>query len=185
LAKEIVVAVEPDEKSKQIEPAAHRAEVGAATGDSAGSKENLPRKGKLRLAVNPAAGIYIDGRLYQQNFSGEYECDLPIGEHLVKVESSLGVWEKSIAISADSLHVLRVDFEKMVRLTVAVTSGWAEIFVDGKTTGRYTPSEILLRAGKHVIEVRREGYEIAGGPIEINLEEDRAQPLIFKLVKSE
>jgi hypothetical protein len=60
---------------------------------------------------------------------------------------------------------------------------WGDIYVDNQPTGFQTPKEITLNVGKHVIEVRREGFEPVDGPRVINFENNLAQPLRFELKK--
>ncbi len=140
--------------------------------------------GKLNILAIPSGSIFVDGKLRKEDWSSLFETDLPPGSHLVKVEHpTLGVWEKIMEIKQDSLHVLQVDFNTEVTVTVAVAAGWGEIFVDGVATGRDTPAQIKLRIGTHKIEVRREGFIVEGGPREVNLVHNLDEPLVFSLKK--
>lgn len=144
-----------------------------------------PLTGMLRVGARPAGAIYIDGERRRELAAGPYETSLPIGRHSIKVtHPDFGVWEKSIDIKSEVPQVIEVDFNQFVHLTVAVTSGWGEIYVDGKALGEQTPKRIQLRVGKHVIEVRREGYVLESGAKEINLEADVEEPLVFTLKKT-
>ena len=55
-------------------------------------------------------------------------------------------------------------------VTVLCSGVSAEIFVDNKTTGQWTPKEIKVRVGKHTIEVKREGFTLEGGAKVINFD---------------
>lgn len=146
--------------------------------------ELMPLMGKLRVVVKPAGAIYIDGERKRENAADPYESSLPIGTHTIKVtHPDFGVWEKEVAITLDAPHAIEVDFNKFVNITVAVTSGWGEIYVDGKAIGEQTPKKIQVRIGKRVIEVRREGYVLEGEAKEINLEADVEEPFVFTLKK--
>jgi len=164
----------------------------ASVGINAGQDKNIapelmPLMGKLRVVVKPAGAIYIDGERKRENAADPYESSLPIGTHTIKVtHPDFGVWEKEVAIKLDSLAPIQIDFEKIITITVAAAGvAWADIYVDGDPTGLQTPADVRLRVGKHKIEVRREGYVLEGGAIEINLEEDLKEPLEFRLKKIE
>jgi hypothetical protein len=45
-----------------------------------------------------------------------------------------------------------------MKLTIISEPNNCEIFVDGKSTGKYTPGQLKLKPGKHSIQVKREGY---------------------------
>ncbi len=148
------------------------------------TSELLPLMGKLRVVAKPAGAIDIDGEPKRGNAADPYETSLPTGAHLIKVtHPDFGVWEKAVDITPDVPRAIEVDFNKFVNITVAVTSGWGEIYVDGKAIGEQTPKKIPLRLGKHVIEVRREGYVLEGEAKTINLEADMEEPFVFTLKK--
>ena len=94
-----------------------------------------------------------------------------------------GTWEKVVNIKPDRLFESRIDFNKMVTLTVTSKPIGAEIYVDEKFTGAYTPKQFMLRVGKHTITVRRKGYIVDGEEKIINLENDFKKPLKFTLRK--
>jgi hypothetical protein len=143
-----------------------------------------PLMGKLRVVAKPSGEIHVDGKRQRENASGPFETNLPVGPHLIKVaHPEFGRWEKLVDIKSDVPQAIEVDFTKFVNITVAVTSGWGEIYVDGKAIGEQTPKKIPLRLGKHVIEVRREGYTMEGQAEEINLEADVEKPFVFTLKK--
>jgi serine/threonine protein kinase len=156
---------------------------------SAGQEKNIaaelmPLMGKLLVAAKPSGEIYIDGERKRENASDSFETNLPVGPHLIKVaHPEFGRWEKSVDIKSEVPQVIEVDFNKFVTVTVAVTSGWGEIYVDGKPFGEQTPKKIQLRIGKRVIEVRREGYVMEEKAKEINLETDMEEPFVFTLKK--
>jgi hypothetical protein len=147
--------------------------------------ELIPLIGTLRVVVKPTGAIDIDGERKRENASDPFETNLPIGMHTIKVtHSDFGFWEKAVEITPEVPRAIEVDFNKLVNITVAVTSGWGEICVDGKAIGQQTPKKIQLRVGKHVIEVRREGYVLEGKAKEVNLEADVEEPLVFTLKKT-
>jgi hypothetical protein len=98
------------------------------------------------------------------------------------VNHELGFWQKQVKVTGENPVEIDVDFTKFVTITVAVNSGWADIYVDGQPTGRQTPSVIELRSGTHTIEVRRAGYAVVEGAGEITVTENRAEPLVFELM---
>jgi hypothetical protein len=93
-------------------------------------------------------------------------------------------------IEADSTQAAAtttdVDKEFILKVLSLDTSGehvWAEIFVDGQSTGQYTQKDLPLRARRYTIEVKREGYITLEGKQEINIDKDMT--VRFTLKKNE
>jgi hypothetical protein len=141
----------------------------------------IPFVGSLRVSVNPFGSIYIDGRLYKEYADRPFTTDLFVGAHQLKiVHPNLGAWSKDINIELEKQLGINVDFNKFFKVTITALPVWGEIFVDNVSYGN-TPKQLTLRAGFHVIEVRREKY--AAEAIEINLENDIKDPLKFILTE--
>ena len=137
------------------------------------------RGGTLRLLVNPYGDVYIDGKLTQKKVSGQFSKELSASAHRLQVvHPTLGIYEKTFTIKPQKQVYFPIDFNKKFRLTVSSTPVWGEIFVDDKSSGN-TPKELILRMGKHVIDVRRVGY--VAKPLTISVENDAPQPLLFRL----
>jgi serine/threonine protein kinase len=146
--------------------------------------------GSVRLTIFPFGSIYVNNK--RQEASTDYsELKLSPGTYTIRVEnSSYGIWQRVLRVEAGTSTNVSVNFNTFVTRPVRCVDelgGYvrnAEIFVDGKTEGKFTPAEINIRTGMHTIEVRREGYESIDGPLRVNF--DNATPAIleFKLRKA-
>lgn len=144
--------------------------------------ETIQGYGSLKILVIPYGSIYIDGKLHRGDDDKQFTISLPAGTHQVEtVHPTYGSWETQVEIAANEQQEIVSDFSKVAKLTIASQPVWGEIYVDGITTGYQTPRELELRLGKHVIEVRREGY--AAETKTINLMQDLVTPIIFRLEK--
>jgi len=143
----------------------------------------IPSEGILIIFVTPAGSIYIDGKAYKLDATVRSSFKLSAGTHLVQVRNaSYGVWEKTVKIEPGKESEFVINFNKQFMVPViAVQPEWGEIYVDSQRLGD-TPMELLLRLGRHVIEVRREGY--APERKILNLENDLKEPLRFSLKPS-
>jgi serine/threonine protein kinase len=153
----------------------------------AGSISNtlIPLKGILKILIRPWGSIYVDGKLHKEDTNIQYETELMAGFHKIKaVHPALGEWEKQIQIKSETTKEIVIDFNREVNLTITSEPNYCEIFLDGKSTGKYTPKQIKLKTGKHTISVRKEGYTFAGGYLEISVNEDVKDPLHFQLSKT-
>ncbi len=143
-------------------------------------------KGEIKILVRPYGSIYIDGERHKKDTEFQYTVELRAGNHTFKaVHPTFVIWEKQIKVGPNKYLDIKINFNKQVKLTVAAKPEWGEIFVDGESTGQFTPREITLRVGQHTIEVRREGYVTIGGKKVINLEEHLKEPLVFELRKKQ
>ena len=132
----------------------------------------------------PWGSVYIDGDLRKEDTNIQYETSISAGSHKIKaVHPALGEWEKHIQIKGNTTKEILIDFNRIVNLTVTSEPNYCEIFLDGKSTGKYTPKQIKLITGKHTISVRKEGYTLPGGYLEISVNEDVKDPLHFQLTK--
>jgi len=138
--------------------------------------------GNLKILVKPLGSIYVDNLPRANNTDVKYSIDLPAGPHVVKaVHPSWGMWEKDVDIKPDGLHEITIDFNKIVTIRVVATPVEAEIYVDKKASGYWTPSQLKLRVGRHSISVRRDGYVLVGEEQVVNLEDELKTPLKFTL----
>ena len=139
--------------------------------------------GALKILVIPHGSIYIDGKLHRGDDDKQFTISLPAGTYqLEAVHPTYGNWEKQVEIAANEEREVVSDFTKTVKLTVASQPVWGEIYVDGIATGYQTPGDLELRIGKHVIEVRRDGY--VAEPKTINLVQDLVTPIFVRLEKT-
>jgi len=142
--------------------------------------------GQLRILVKPFGSVFIDDAQQVTDSDITNTLNLPAGKHRVRaVHPSLGVWEKEVNIEAGRPQNITVDFDKTVSLRVTAEPVSAEIFVDNKSTGQWTPSLIRVNVGRHTIDVRREGYVLVDRAQILNLEDDLNTPLKFTLRKTQ
>lgn len=153
------------------------------------SKNLSPMIGKLKLRAKPYGSIYIDDQLKKSDTDVPVNVDVPSGKRKIKItHPKYGIWEKTISIKPDESLDILADFDKMCGLTITAFDDAgsplrAEIFVDEKSEGKQTPSQIKVRSGLHKIEVRLDGYTLVDGSKTINFEKDFDQPLKFTLKK--
>ncbi len=140
-----------------------------------------PLEGTVRVVVRPYGNIAINGQSHASNTNAAYETKLAAGNHLVEATHPvLGKWEKRIAVTAgESMDVL-FNFNETFDITVISNPINAEIFIDGASTNRYTPSNISLRPGNHTISVRKAGYKTVAAK-NIILEKQLSSPIEFTL----
>ncbi len=155
------------------------------------SVDMKPIMGLLKMNVNPASELYVDGRLIQRKAEGEVRVPLLASAHRVLLSNpEYGQWAENINITASDSVELAVDFTKKIRLIVtafdtANNGMHAEIILDGKATGSYTPRPIEVPIGLHTIEVRAEGYEQVQESKEVNYNDPVSNPIRLILRKTD
>jgi serine/threonine protein kinase len=144
----------------------------------------LALNGTLKVLIRPWGSIYVDGIMKEKDTNFQFQTELPVGIHQVKaVHPALGEWEGQIKIESDHTQDIVIDFNREVSLTITSDPNNAEIYIDGKATGKYTPKKLKLRTGKHIILVKKEGYSLLDGAKEISIQQDVNEPLNFSLKK--
>lgn len=157
--------------------------VNVGRGEASVVAKLSPTPGILSLTIKPHGTVQIDGEVRQTKSVDRYTERLSAGSHrLVVTHPQFGKWSRSIEIKPNLQSSVKVDFNRMVTLTITSNPVWAEIYVDGKSTGKQTPHQLILRIGQHSIEVRRNGYVSQNGVKIINLEQD--SQLDFRLRKN-
>jgi len=146
--------------------------------------------GKLELLVRPFGDIYVNDQLKVNGTSAPFTVDLAGGSHKIKVvHPSLGTWSKSVDIVDEGIKKVIIDFNNVFKLTIVSEPNFAEIFVDGQSTGKFTPYMLKLNSGSYKIELRREGYKnsaekvyvIDPGIVEVGMnDEDRIEIALVK-----
>jgi len=154
------------------------------------SEKLTPLIGKLEILVIPFGDIYIDDELKVSGSSSPYKSELAGGLHKIKiVHPSLGTFTKSIDIVDEGTKKLNIDFNNDLELTVVSEPSFAEIFVNGESTGKYTPYLLKLNAGTFRIQLKREGfkpseervYVVDTTVLELGKDEDRIE---FTLIEN-
>ena len=145
------------------------------------------KEGNLNIQVRPWGSIYIDDQLHKQSSDVKYTVKLPAESHDIKIEHpTFGIWRKTVQISADEDIDILVNFTQEIPVLIKATdendtSISAEIFIDGKQTGRFTPGVLSVRIGMHRVEVKKDGYGLDGGVKEILIDSDNENTLVYKL----
>lgn len=155
---------------------ASSADPNPATRDAAAASAEA----RLELDVRPWGNVFVDDSLHRDEAEGTYTLTLSPGSHDVRItHPSLGTQRRVLTLEPGGVQ--RVSFDLNERYPVTVTSSptYGEIYVDGRSTGRYTPHRLQLPAGVHRISVDRSGFRSTAR--EIELEEGRADPLHFDL----
>lgn len=145
----------------------------------------VAQKSDVKILIRPWGSIYIDGVLKKKDTNIQYETMLPVGTHRIKaVHPSLGEWEKEVRVANNKPLNFLVDFNRIITLTITSEPKYCEILIDGKATGDYTPKQIKLKTGKHTLSVRKAGYILPGGAMEVSVNEDVEEPIHFVMKKN-
>lgn len=143
-------------------------------------------QGGIKVIVRPFGDILIDGASRAQNTNAAYETSLDAGTYTISaIHPALGKWDKRITVSAGATQDILFNFNREINVTIISDPVNAEIFIDGTSTSRYTPSQIKLRPGNHTISVRKEGFTLNAGAQDIVLENELSSPVAFKLDRNE
>ena len=145
--------------------------------------------GKMSIVAIPTGAVYIDGVLKRPNPDGLYE--LTPGKHHVLVDyPPSSKWEDDVAIRSDSTYNLLVDFNRKVKVIIAVPKDdkgervfSVDILVDGQVTGKHPPITIDIPLGVHTIEVKKDGYTLTN-PVKKNFTQDEKESLQFFIKKN-
>jgi hypothetical protein len=116
-------------------------------------------EGTLRVTVRPWGDVYVDGVKRLDQASHAQTLSLPPGRYTVAaVHPSLGRSEQRVTVTAGQQASFDADLRPAEITVTAFDSTGApmrgEIFVDGASTGRWTPSVISVPLGQHQFEVR-------------------------------
>jgi serine/threonine protein kinase len=140
----------------------------------------------LSLNVLPAGSIYIDGNRINQNVKQKF---FP-GTYNIKFEHpEYGVKEEKITLAGGEDKELTCYFQQWVSIQSISETGdpiWASIVINDKKTDYYTPRQIALTPGKHIIYLSKSGYELVEPAMTLKVEpafEKIIHPLIFHLKK--
>jgi hypothetical protein len=180
------VRVPPDEAAAfQLALREYQGEVGAA-GAGAGAAAPArpsPARGALEMRVRPFASIYLGDSLVATNVSTAHLV-VPAGTHRVRaVHPAFEPREWRITVAAGGVERITQDFTASSG-SVRVSSGgvWAEVFLDGRSTGKTTPCILEgLSGGTHSVSVARAGFAAEGGPLTVEVKPGASASAAFKL----
>jgi len=117
--------------------------------------------GTVKIQTNAEAAIYVDNQPKRSGTS--LSLSLSAGAHDVRVER-LGfaprMWSR-VVVEPGKTIVLTHAFplEVLGKLSVIHAGPWANIFLDGRSTGKTTPNVLAdVSPGEHVVSLRRDGF---------------------------
>lgn len=133
-----------------------------------------PEKCGVTIHVKPReAQVKIDDVALKQNFSGDYKVLLPKGDHLVRIDASGHRPDINTITAGKGVQDINVELESlMADINIISQMGTAEIFVDEKSMG-VGGWKGKMMPGRHVVEVRQEGYKTATNQVTIAEKEQR------------
>lgn len=117
--------------------------------------------GKVEILVRPYGSIYIDDDLKVQDTNSPFSLELPAGKHKIKlVHPTLGSTPTmSITVTGEATQKLNYDLSRIAKLSLLSNPPYCEIFLNGVSTGKYTPIQLQLKAGSYKIVLKKDGYE--------------------------
>ena len=140
----------------------------------------------LHVLIRPYGSLYIGGIKVEDQTNALITRQLKADTHTLRVfHPDFGYWDNIVTLSPDDTLTSIFNYEATVPDTVVVISSPqnAEIVVDGIPSGRYTPSEVPMYPGRHIVTVRKDGYMLDGFPVQINSSAQAGTPLKLTLTK--
>jgi len=151
------------EVSAAAEPVRPKPEPKARRGREAVSRAPLAAvlPGLVALDSSPqGAQIQLDGRADSSWVTPFTVTQLAPGPHtLVISKSGYATETKSLTIAAGSKNTVSAHLNALAA-AISVTSdpSGASVFIDGRDSGKLTPSSLALEKGSHSVLVRKPGY---------------------------
>ncbi len=148
-----------------------------------------PIQGILRIEVNPPSHVYLNGRRITTAPTASLQRPVAAASHKVSISNKeIGEWIQTISVQKNDTASIAVDFSKKITIPVTAFNEsdqgmHAEIYVDNESTGVYTPAQLTLPPGKHLISVQSEGHELVEKPASQNYDTNLDEPLRFTLKK--
>jgi eukaryotic-like serine/threonine-protein kinase len=162
----------PSESAAAPQPSASPAEAGPARRAAPAPRSRNARKkaaaaapaiipGQMAIDSTPqGAQVQIDGRTDATWVTPFTLSGLDPGQHTVTV-SKAGYSTDSRAVSVVSgskSFVISHLAQLMATLSVTSTPAGANVYIDGRDTGKTTPAQVSVDRGQHVVLVRKAGY---------------------------
>ena len=117
--------------------------------------------GVLAVRVLPSGDAEVGG----ERRSGPARFTLPAGEHAVTcIHPTYGRHRVRAVVEPGATAEVVCHFEATVRIVTRRAEGegpapFASVWLNGVSTGEFTPAVLALGPGRHRVTVRREGYE--------------------------
>lgn len=127
------------------------------------SAELIPSSGslvKVEILVRPYGSIYINDELKAQDTNSPYYAELPAGRYRIKLtHPTLGSTPNMTINVTGSSQKLVYDLSRIAKLTLISNPPYCEIFLNGTSTGKYTPAQLQLKPGSYKIVLKKDGFE--------------------------
>ncbi len=115
--------------------------------------------GKVEILVRPYGSIYINDELKAQDTNSPYNAELPAGKYKIKLtHPTFGSTPvMTINVTGGSQKFV-YDLSRIAKLTLISNPPYCEIFINGTTTGKYTPVQLQLKPGSYKIILKKDGF---------------------------
>jgi hypothetical protein len=148
------------------EPAPVHVAAAAAKGKNAKKKSNAPvapvvLPGLIAVDSTPqGAQVQVDGRTDPSWVTPFTLSALDPGQHTVTVSKpGYSSDTRTVAVTSGSKVAVTTHLNQlMATLSVTSTPAGANVYVDGKDTGKLTPAQVSVDKGQHLVLVRKAGY---------------------------
>jgi len=122
-------------------------------------------KGNLMVSSEPlGAKVAIDGPTKANGTTPFTATNLEPGNYTITLtKAGFNPVTRNVRVTSGRGAAIGAELKPEAPGTLAVRSDppGAEIYLDGKSTGKVTPAEFKLEAGEHEVEVRKGGYQDA------------------------
>ena len=108
--------------------------------------------------VRPFGDVYVDGRRLARETNAPVTADLEPGTYTVRATHPVfGELTETVRVRAGRTAEVHLQFATPAEVTVTSDVLNAEILIDGRRTGRYTPAVVTIPPGTHTISAERDG----------------------------
>jgi serine/threonine protein kinase len=159
--------VQPSAPVAEAEPAPTRGSAVATRGKTSRRKmaaapiAAVVVPGQMAVDSTPqGAQVQIDGKTDPTWVTPFSLSGLTPGQHSITVsKAGYGTDTRTVdVVSGSKSFIVTHLAQLMATLAVSSTPAGANIFVDGKDTGKLTPAQVSLDKGQHVVLVRKSGF---------------------------
>lgn len=143
-----------------------------------------PQPAAVQLEVVPFADVWIDGTLQAEGVNDVFQETLAPGTYTIEARYRGFRWARDVELTPGGSWQQTIDFTREWPLVITAVSADGERIPNaevrlGDTVLGYTPQQIRLRTGVHILTVGREGFEVDERTIRVD--QDTESPLRFTL----
>jgi len=157
---------EPSAPLAEAEPAPTQAAAALPKGRNARKKPAAPASpvvvpGQMAIDSNPqGAQVQIDGRNDPTWVTPFTLSGLAAGQHFITVsKAGYSTDTRTVDVTSGSKAFVVTHLNQlMATLAVSSSPAGANVYIDGKDTGKRTPAQVSVEKGQHVVLVRMSGY---------------------------